>query len=87
MDEEFVFIKRGMIPLAGKISNNRYLLAIRDAFFVLMPFILTASFFGIFEWVVFDPWGPILGENGLDLGNFLTGGLRGEAPSPGSRPP
>ena len=79
MDEEFVFIKRGMIPLAGKISNNRYLLAIRDAFFVLMPFILTASFFGIFEWVVFDPWGPILGENGLDLGNFLTGGLRGEA--------
>ncbi len=78
MDRIFVFIGRAMVPLVKRISNNCYLLAIRDAFFILMPFILTASFFGIFEWVLFDPWGPILGENGLDLGSVLTGGLRGE---------
>ena len=78
MEHVFSLMEGIMIPLAKKISNNRYLLAIRDAFFILMPFILTASFFGIFEWVIFDPWGPILGETGLDLGSFLTGGLRGE---------
>lgn len=27
-----------MMPLAGKISGNRYLLAMRDAFSMLLPF-------------------------------------------------
>ena len=78
MDRVFAFLEKSMIPLVGRVSRNPYLLAIRDAFVILMPFILTASFFGIFEWVILDPWGPILGETGLDLGSTITGGLRGE---------
>ena len=36
-----------MMPLAGKISSNKYLLAMRDAFSMLLPFIIVGSFFGI----------------------------------------
>ena len=36
MEHVFSLMEGIMIPLAKKISNNRYLLAIRDAFFILM---------------------------------------------------
>ena len=68
-----------MMPVAGKISSNKYLLAMRDAFSMLLPFIIVGSFFGIIEWVVLDPWGTIMGENGLNLGKSLSGGLTGDA--------
>ncbi len=67
-----------MMPLAGRISSNKYLLAMRDAFSMLLPFIIVGSFFGIIEWVVLDPWGTIMGEDGMNLGHTLTG-LSGEA--------
>ena len=62
-----------MMPLAGKISSNKYLLAMRDAFSMLLPFIIVGSFFGIIEWVVLDPWGTIMGADGLGLGQTFTG--------------
>ncbi len=71
--------ERVMMPFAGKISGNKYLLAMRDAFSMLLPFIIVGSFFGIIEWVVLDPWGTIMGENGLNLGQSLSGGLTGDA--------
>lgn len=67
-----------MMPIAGKISSNKYLLAMRDSFSMLLPFIIVGSFFGIMEWVVLDPWGTILGENGMNLGAAITG-LTGDA--------
>lgn len=67
-----------MMPIAGKISSNKYLLAMRDSFSMLLPFIIVGSFFGIMEWVVLDPWGTILGENGMNLGVAITG-LTGDA--------
>ncbi len=67
-----------MMPIAGKVSSNKYLLAMRDSFSMLLPFIIVGSFFGIIEWVVLDPWGTIMGENGLNLGKILTG-LSGDA--------
>ncbi len=67
-----------MMPIAGKVSSNKYLLAMRDSFSMLLPFIIVGSFFGIIEWVVLDPWGTIMGENGLNLGRTLTG-LSGDA--------
>ena len=67
-----------MMPLAGEISSNKYLLAMRDAFSMLLPFIIVGSFFGIIEWVVLDPWGTIMGENGMNLGQAITG-LSGDA--------
>lgn len=33
-----------MMPFAGKISGNKYLLAMRDAFSMLLPFIIVGSF-------------------------------------------
>lgn len=68
-----------MMPLASRISGNRYLLAMRDSFSMLLPFIIVGSFFGIVEWVVLDPWGTVMGENGLNLGAAFTGGLAGDA--------
>lgn len=65
--------ERVMMPVAGKISSNKYLLAMRDAFSMLLPFIIVGSFFGIIEWVVIDPWGTIMGANGLNLGYTFTG--------------
>ena len=62
-----------MMPVAGKISSNKYLLAMRDSFSMLLPFIIVGSFFGIMEWVVLDPWGTLLGENGMNLGAYITG--------------
>lgn len=32
--------ERIMMPVAGKISSNKYLLAMRDAFSMLLPFII-----------------------------------------------
>lgn len=62
-----------MMPLAGKISGNRYLLAMRDAFSMLLPFIIVGSFFSIVEWVLLDPWGTVMGPDGMNLGQVITG--------------
>ncbi len=78
MDSVISRFEQVMMPLANRISGNRYLLAMRDAFSMLLPFIIVGSFFGIIEWVVLDPWGTIMGEDGLNLGQVLTG-LSGEA--------
>ena len=73
MDSVISRFEQVMMPLANRISGNRYLLAMRDAFSMLLPFIIVGSFFGIIEWVVLDPWGTIMGEDGLNLGQALTG--------------
>ncbi|WP_295158172.1 PTS transporter subunit EIIC [Selenomonas sp. AE3005] len=65
--------ERVMMPLAARISGNKYLLAMRDAFSMLLPFIIVGSFFGIIEWVLLDPWGTVMGANGLNLGAVFTG--------------
>jgi PTS system cellobiose-specific IIC component len=62
-----------MMPIASKISGNKYLLAMRDAFSMLLPFIIVGSFFGIIEWVLIDPWGTVMGANGLNLGHAFSG--------------
>ena len=67
-----------MMPIAGKVSSNKYLLAMRDSFSMLLPFIIVGSFFGIMEWVVLDPWGTVLDTDGMNLGASITG-LTGDA--------
>lgn len=78
MDAVISKFEQVMMPLANKISGNRYLLAMRDAFSILLPFIIVGSFFGILEWVVLDPKGTIMGADGMNLGHTLTG-LSGDA--------
>lgn len=66
-------IERFLMPVANIVSSNKYLLAMRDSFSSLLPFIVGGSFFGIFNWVVFDPTGSIWGPNGANLGKLVTG--------------
>lgn len=66
-------LENWLMPLANVVSSNKYLLAMRDSFSSLIPFIIGGSFFGIFNWVIFDPNGTILGSNGLNLGAAITG--------------
>lgn len=72
-------MKRHLLPLTVRLYRNPWLRAIRYAFFTMMPFLLAISLAGVFSWVVLDPWGPVMGERGLNLGAWMTGGLYGEA--------
>ena len=45
---------------------------------MIMPFLLAVSFLDILESLVLDPWSPVMAENGLNLGFWLTGGLSGD---------
>ncbi len=71
-------LEKIMMPLAGVISSNKYLLAMRDAFSIILPFMIVGSIFGIMSWVVLDPQGTVMGANGLNVGALITG-LTGEA--------
>ena len=71
-------VEKIMMPIAAKISSNKYLLAMRDSFSTILPFMIVGSFFGIISWVVLDPSGTIMGSLGLNLGKKITG-LTGEA--------
>lgn len=66
-------IEKMMMPIAAKISGNKYLLAMRDSFSTILPFMIVGSIFGIINWVVLDPTGTIMGESGLNLGHIITG--------------
>ncbi len=67
------------IPLAAKFYKNPYLLAIRRSFFRIMPFLLAVVFFDVTESIFLDPWGLLMGDPGLNLGYWITGGLMGDA--------
>ncbi|MDR2602084.1 MAG: PTS transporter subunit EIIC [Spirochaetaceae bacterium] len=72
-------VEQMLMPLANVVSSNRYLLCMRDSFSTLVTFIIVGSLFGILNWVVFEPFGTILGDGGLNLGKFFSGGLAGDA--------
>ncbi|AHH07500.1 PTS system, diacetylchitobiose-specific IIC component (plasmid) [Borrelia crocidurae DOU] len=38
------FIDTGLVPIAGKIASNKYLIAVRDGFAFSMPFLIVGSF-------------------------------------------
>ena len=66
------------IPHLEQISDNKYLSAIRQTFYVLMPFWLTLSFFDILGNLFLNPTGILFSKDGLNLGFWLTEGLTGE---------
>lgn len=51
-----------LLPIAGSLSKNRYLAAIRDGFIAIMPLVITASIFTLINCVFvgegnyFDQW-------------------------------
>ena len=78
MEQFFDWVERSFIPWAGRLSGNKYMVAIRDTFYRLIPFWIVLYVFRIIQWLLLDPDGPVKGENGLGLGAFFTGGLYGE---------
>lgn len=68
------FLFRWLEPL----SRNVFLVAIRRAFYRIMPCWMVLAVLLVLKWVMFDPWGPVMGPQGLNVGFFLTGGLYGE---------
>ncbi|MBR2214466.1 MAG: PTS sugar transporter subunit IIC [Selenomonadaceae bacterium] len=73
------FWSEGLTPFILYLHRNTYLRAMRQVFFLLMPFIVGISFFDALESLVLDPHGLVMGSNFLNLGFWLTGGLTGEA--------
>lgn len=74
MENKFISkLEKIMLPLSAVISSNRYLLAMRDAFSIIISFIIVGSFFGIINWVILDPHGSVMGTTGLNLGKIITG--------------
>ena len=67
-----------IVPKIEQFQDNKYLSAVHQTFYILLPFWLTVSFFDILGNVFFDPQGIILGNDGLNLGMIFTGGLTGE---------
>ena len=79
MGSEDVFGGAHLLPMAARLHRNRYLQAVRHSFFIILPFLLAVSFLDILESLVLDPFSPVMGEEGLNLGFWVTGGLSGDA--------
>ena len=78
MEHFFEWVEFSFIPWAGRFSNNKYMMALRDTFYRVIPFVIVLYVFRILQWVALDPEGPVMGENGMGLGAVITGGLYGE---------
>lgn len=72
--KKFEKIADKILPFAGKIQNQRHLVAIRDAFLIVMPLTLTGGFA-----TLINSFSGIFAENGLNIvwlkegiDNFLT---------------
>ena len=68
-----------IIPLSSRLRQFAYLRAIRDSFCLLMPFIILLTLLHMLGFLVVNPTGPLLGEEWLGLGSFLTDGLHDQA--------
>ncbi len=78
MEYFFDWVEQSFVPWAGRLSGNKYMAAVRDTFYRLIPFYIVLYVFRIIKWAALDPEGPIMGESGMNLGMVITGGLYGE---------
>jgi PTS system cellobiose-specific IIC component len=56
----FRFVENYVSPVAGRISAQRHVMAIRDGFISAMPFMIVGSFLLVFAYPPFSPdttWG------------------------------
>lgn len=68
-----------IIPLSRRLRKISYLQAIRDTFCLLMPVIIILTLLHMIGFLLCNPSGPLLGEEGLGLGSLFTGGLHDQA--------
>lgn len=51
----FRFVENYISPVAGRISSQRHVMAIRDGFISAMPFMIVGSFLLVFAYPPFSP--------------------------------
>lgn len=51
----FRFVENYVSPVAGRISSQRHVMAIRDGFISAMPFMIVGSFLLVFAYPPFSP--------------------------------
>ncbi|VTN13796.1 Phosphotransferase system cellobiose-specific component IIC [Raoultella terrigena] len=54
----FRFVENYISPVAGRISSQRHVMAIRDGFISAMPFMIVGSFLLVFAYPPFSPIPP-----------------------------
>ncbi|ESL45503.1 hypothetical protein L461_04945 [Klebsiella pneumoniae BIDMC 25] len=70
----FRFVENYISPIAGRISSQRHVMAIRDGFISAMPFMIVGSFLLVFAYPPFSPdttWG--FARAWLDLAKEFEG--------------
>jgi PTS system cellobiose-specific IIC component len=70
----FRFVENYVSPVAGRISSQRHVMAIRDGFISAMPFMIVGSFLLVFAYPPFSPdttWG--FARAWLDLAKQFEG--------------
>ena len=70
----FRFVENYVSPVAGRISSQRHVMAIRDGFISAMPFMIVGSFLLVFAYPPFSPdttWG--FARAWLDLAKEFEG--------------
>ena len=70
----FRFVENYVSPIAGRISSQRHVMAIRDGFISAMPFMIVGSFLLVFAYPPFSPdttWG--FARTWLDLAKQFEG--------------
>lgn len=72
MESEKVFATATFLPFTKRLSQNKYLRAVRHSFFAILPFLLAVSFLDIIMNLILSPMGPVMAESGLNLGYRIT---------------
>ena len=68
-----------LIPFTARLSKISYLKALQETFCTIMPLIILLALIRMAGSLVLNPLGPVMMEDGLGLGTFLSGGLHDQA--------
>ncbi len=69
----FRFVENYISPIAGRISSQRHVMAIRDGFISAMPFMIVGSFLLVFAYPPFSPDTTGFCPRPLDLAKEFEG--------------
>ena len=67
-----------LIPWSRRLLKIPYLKALRETFCIMMPLIIMLALLNMAGSLVLNPLGPVMSDEGLGLGTFLSGGLHGQ---------
>ena len=71
------FLEAWLLPCTRKLYRNPYLRAVRETFYIFIPFLAVLTLMGMVGGLLLDPLGPLMGD--AKLGFYLTDGLYGQA--------